>query len=366
MKKLNELKQERSELITKMEAIAKGETLTEEQRSEWNGYDESIKQIDSDIAMLERQENLNKNNVKDTMEKVEQREQQPVAVQFRNWLKDAVAGKAENKFEFRAEPILTSTETGIINKTVANSLDILTSPGEAFLRSLGVSFYTGLTGNLVLPAMAEDTGTFVSEDASAASASMTPEALTLAARRVTHYQTVTRELLAQTNPAIFAGIMQNLYNGVWNAVANDWADTIESDGATQISVTGATITYANLCDMEASIGGLSIGAASYVTTPIGKAYLKGLNAASADIKFVWDSDNTIAGYPAFAAPCVNANRVYFGDFSRTNIAQWGPLEIIADPYSDAKKGEIRLTVVGLFDTGVSNKRALAILDASLY
>ena len=366
MKKLIELKQERSELISKMEAIATGETLTEEQRSEWNGYDESIKKLDDDIAMLERQENLNKNNVKNTMENVEQRDQQPIAVQFRDWLKDAANGKSSNKFEFRAEPILTSTTSAVVNKTVANSLDILTSPGEAFLRSLGVSFYTDLTGNLVLPSMAEDTGAFVAEDASAAAASMAPEALTLAARRVTHYQSITRELLAQTNPAIFAGIMQNLYNGVWTAIANDWADTIESDGATQIKTTGATITYQNLCDMEASIGGLNIGAAAYVTTPAGKAFLKGLNAGNAGIKFAWDSDNTIAGYPAYAAPCVNANRVYFGDFSRTNVALWGPMEIIVDPYSDAKKGEIRLTVVALADTGVSNKRALAILDASLY
>ncbi|HOQ81033.1 MAG TPA: phage major capsid protein, partial [Candidatus Cloacimonadota bacterium] len=323
--------------------------MTDDLRAEFDALVIKRDVARQDLKRMEAAETVNLEEAKRDFEPVE-RNEKPIAVQFRDWLKDAVEGKASTKFEFRAEPILSTTQTAIINKTVANSLDILTSPGEAFLRGLGVSFYTGLNGQLVLPSMAQDTGVFMLETSTAEAASMTPEALTLAPRRVTHYQTVTRELLSQTNPAIFQGIMQNLYNGVYNAVANDWADTIESDGATQIKVTGTTITYQNLCDMEASIGGLSIGAAKYVTTPTGKAFLKGLNAGNAGIKFAWADDNTIAGYPAFAAPCVNANRVYFGDFSRTNVAQWGDLEIIVDPYTDAKKGQIILTIVGLFDT----------------
>lgn len=362
--KINDLKTKINEYEVRMKAISETAEMTDDLRAEFDALVIKRDVARQDLKRMEAAETVNLEEAKRDFEPVE-RNEKPIAVQFRDWLKDAVEGKAASRFELRAEPILTSTTSAIVNKTVANSLDILTSPGEAFLRSLGVTFYEGLTGNLVLPSMAEDLATFVAEDASAAAASMAPEALTLAARRVTHYQSVTRELLAQTNPAIFQGIMQNLYNGVYAAIANDWADTIESDGATQIKVTGTTVTYQNLCDMEASIGGLSIGAAKYVTTPTGKAFLKGLNAGSAGIKFAWADDNTIAGYPAFAAPCVNANRVYFGDFSRTNVALWGPMEIIVDPYSDAKKGEIRLTIVALADTGVSNKRALAILDASL-
>ena len=43
MKKINELKAERAELIDKMTAISTAENLTEELRSEWAGYDNQIK-----------------------------------------------------------------------------------------------------------------------------------------------------------------------------------------------------------------------------------------------------------------------------------------------------------------------------------
>ena len=62
MKKINDLKAERAEIVTRMEEIANGESLTEEQRAAWTENDEKVKSIDAEIAMLERQEILNLNN----------------------------------------------------------------------------------------------------------------------------------------------------------------------------------------------------------------------------------------------------------------------------------------------------------------
>ena len=80
MKKISELKSERAELIEKMEAITNSESLTEEQRSEWTGYDTQIKEIDDQIAMAERQETLNKNKF-NKMENTE-KTAQPLAVEL--------------------------------------------------------------------------------------------------------------------------------------------------------------------------------------------------------------------------------------------------------------------------------------------
>ena len=66
----------------------------------------------------------------------------------------------------------------------------------------------------------------------------------------------------------------------------------------------------------------------------------------------------INGYPAFGVPAQNSKYVSFGDWAGMAVGQWGPLEIIVDPYSDAKSGLINLTVVGLFDTGCLNPRGL--------
>lgn len=353
MKKLNDLKAERTALTLRYNEIMGEEKMTDELRSEATEAGVTLSQLDKDIALVERQEVINAATVAPI--EGEEVEERTVAENFQGFLRSAIEGTGP--LSFRVEPMLSTSNTAVINKTVANSLDILTSPGEAFLRTLGVTFYPGLTGNFVVPAMAQDTAAFPGEATDGADASMNVETLTLAARRVTHAQSIAKETLAQTNPAIYSGIVQNLVNGIWNAITNDVFDTLQTDAATQVvGVTAAGLAYGDLVNMEASIGGLNIGAGAYVTTPAVKGYLK-QKTESTYGDAIW-MDNEVNGYPAFGVPAANANKVYFGDFSRMAIGQWDGVEIIVDPYTKAKAGEIVLTAVALTDTGCTNKRAL--------
>ena len=353
MKKLNEMKSERSDIVTKMEEISKTETLTEEQRSSWKDLDNQVKTIDGDIILLERQEKLNINNIS-TPETVPTEEVKPLGIQFRDWLFEAVE-KGGKTTSFRADPIITSTDSAIINKVVNAGVDILQSPAEAFLRQVGVTFFTGLTGQLVIPSMAEDTAAFPGENTGAASASMATSSLTLAARRVSHTQAISKETLSEVNPTIYSSILQNLLNGVWNCVTNDVFDTIQTDAAGQVQTAG--ITFADIAAMEASLAYSNIGGVNFVTTPANRATLK-TTAKMTNQAPIWGDDNTVLGYPAFAVPAANTTMMYMGDFSKCAVGQWGALEIVVDPYTDAKKGLINLTVVGLFDTGCYNSKGL--------
>ena len=79
---------------------------------------------------------------------------------------------------------------------------------------------------------------------------------------------------------------------------------------------------------------------------------------------IWQN-NQMNGYPAYGLSAANVRKTYFGDWSKTAVGTWGGLEIIVDPFTDAKKGLINLTAVALVDTGCFNKRGFAILqDAS--
>ena len=353
MKKISEMKSERSDLITKMETISNGEALTDEKRTEWTDLDNQVKKLDNEILMAERQEELNKQNVRiDAPAPAE--EKKPVGIQFRDWLFESVENGAKSP-AFRADPIITTTDTGLINKSVAAGIDVLHSPAEAFLREIGVTFYTGLNGNLCLNRMAEDTATFPGENTGAASASMAPSALTLAARRVSHTQAITKETLAQSNPTIYASIVQNLVDGIYNAVANDVFDTLETDAPGQVQTAG--ITFADIAAMEASLAYTNLGTVRYVTTPANRATLK-TTAKMTNQAPIWGDDNTVLGYPAYAAPCANDTKMYMGDFSKCVVGQWGGIEIVVDPYTDAKKGLINLTAIGLFDTGCAQPLGL--------
>ena len=283
---------------------------------------------------------------------------------FRDLLIEAVnEGKTTT---FRADPIITSTDSGIIEKQVFPNIDILTSPAEAFLKQLGVTFYTGLTGNFVLPSMAEDTATFVTEAISdASSASMATASLTLTPRRVSHTQAISKETLSQTSPGIYAGIVQNLNNGLWNAVANDVFDQLRVDcGSTNESSLSVYPTWTNFVDMEASMGGKILNNPAYVVTPSMRAYLE--TTAKMTNQGPIFENGKINSYPAYGVPCQNSTVITFGDWSSAAVGQWGPIEIVVDPYTDAKKGLLNLTIVGLFDSGIVNKRRFkSYLDASI-
>jgi HK97 family phage major capsid protein len=357
MKKINELNAERAELIAKMEAITNSESLTDELRSEYSGYDTNVKQIDNDITLAKRQEELNKQKVATmetgTVESEVNKEKKHIGVAFREWLVDAVEN--DKKTTFRADPIISSTDSAIIEKTVAAGIDILKSPAEAYVRSLGVQFYTGLKNQLVLPRMAEDTAAFPGENTGAASAGLSTSSLTLAPRRVSHTQSISKETLSEVNPALYTSILQNLLDGVWNCVTNDLFDTAQTDTVGQRQTAG--ITYATIAGLEASLGYTNIGSLNFVTTPGNKATLKTTARMTAQSP-IWGDDNTVLGYPASACPGANATMMYLGDFSKLVVAQWGGIEIVVDPYKDAAKGLINLTVIGMFDTGCYQPKAI--------
>jgi len=362
MKKINELTSERADLVTKMESILANEVVTPEQRAEWTGFDTKVKEISTEIDTLKRQEELNKMNLKKVENPIEQTEKRSLGLEFRDFLKNAVEKNGKREFETR--DWLASNPTDIIQKQIASKVDILTSPAESFLRSLGVTFYEGLTGNFVVPAMAQDTATFPGENTTAVDASMVTVSLTMAPRRVTHFQRITKETLAQTNPGIYNGIVQNLYNGLWNAITYDVFDKLETTAASQIGQkAGSTyLTYVDLLNMEASINALNIQAPAYITTPTTKAYLKG-TVQSGTYNMIWNG-NQVNGYNAYALPAANVKKVYFGDWTREAVGLWGTPEIIVDPYTRAAYGEIVLTIVGLVDTGCYNPRAFVIMNDS--
>jgi HK97 family phage major capsid protein len=69
------------------------------------------------------------------------------------------------------------------------------------------------------------------------------------------------------------------------------------------------------------------------------------------------------GYPVYGTSIIqaaDAKHWYFGDWSKAAIGFWGGLEIIVDPYSNAQKGQLRMTVNRIADDAVVNSSAFAI------
>lgn len=341
MRKINELKEERAGLISQMAEITENDVLTEEQRGQWSDLESKVNDLDSQINVLEKQERYNKEFVATN---TNEREVKDLGAEMRDWLNDVVAGKSQRSFvipatEFRADPLITTTQSGLIQKQVSNNLSVMQSPGEAFLRKLGVTFYEGLTGNFVVPNQTEVTGAFPGEGTAAGSAGLAPGALTLAGRRIAKRQQFTKELLAQTNPQIYNQLVQTLVDGLWTGVVYDLMDNVNVDAVdASTTIAGSTLAYGDLVTLEAGVP-YELGNPAYVTTPTTAAFLK-KTAALTNQSAIWQgkiNDGEANGYNAYGLSAVNANNIIFGDWKNAVVGTWGGVELIVDPYTLASE-----------------------------
>lgn len=354
--KLNELIEKRSAITSEIDALIAVE-LTDESRAKVTELEKEYDKLGADIETAKRQAERAKSINAPVTEK--RNEVKPIEVRFRDWFQ----GDHSQPFIIeRASPVLSSTDSAIVEKTVVGSVDVLRSPARAFLQTLGVKFYNK-NGQLVLPSMAENTAKFVSEDGDASTADMSTSSLTLTPRRISAYQPFTYEFMVETNPQIFADYLQNLINGYDLAIAADLFDTLDVDAASQkTTFGGGTLANSMLVQMEASIGGLNIGAGNYVTTPAIKAYLKNKIAlGTTSGNAIWSETDKVNSYNAYGVPCANASEIVFGDFTRTAVLETGTLKVIFDDVTKAKQGETIVTIVGGADTGCINPRAFCIL-----
>lgn len=370
MRELNELRQKRTKVIEQMGAILEAAKAEKRDLSENDilRYDllnnEITYQLDPKISVLERQDEMNRTMAGDTF--VNKSLSSP---SFRDWVNKTITGETKENFKmsFRADPWISSTDTGLIQKDIQPISHIVT-PSETLLRNLGIKFYRGIKGNLVLPKMDESIAGWVSEAADASTADLATTSLTLVPQRVSHFQSITRETVAQTTNVVDA-ILYNLVNGIWKAIGQKFFSELQTDCASQIitNTNPPTITFENICNMEASLGGIDLIRPAYVMKPQTKAYLK-KTAALSNQEAIWKNDK-VNEFPAYATPLLTNERMILGDFSKGVVSFFGDqdITIIMDPFTDAKSGKITFTALAMADCGIHNKSAFVLWnDCSTY
>jgi hypothetical protein len=176
MKTINEMKQERASKIRQMDDLLK--RIKSENRGKddsetklWEDLNKEIDVLEENIKREEKQEELNRRIEGKVIESEVKETKKSFGERFMEAVKEAPRKGVQSLFitaeDFkevskRADPVLSSTDTGVIGKS-GLPIDILTSPGETFFRTLGVKIYDNLVGNFTLPSMAESRGYFVDE-----------------------------------------------------------------------------------------------------------------------------------------------------------------------------------------------------------
>lgn len=296
---------------------------------------------------------------------------------FREKFDSVVKNRRSESFtlpiQLREDPITTTTNTDIINKWVAPIIDER-FPYETLLLDLGIKRYDrNINANIVVPRLSESMATFVQETESAVSADISTNSVTMYATRVSLTQGITLETTAQTTD-YYSNILLNLVDGLYKAVAFQFFSRVKNQ--VLLSSTSGTVTLKTLANMEASLGYVNLVNPKYVCSPQVKATFKS-TAGLPYSQFPICVKNIVNEYPLISTPAVlgvgnedlhYGDFVFFGDWNKgTAIAQWNGIDIIVDPYTDAKKGIVNLTAIGMFDCAVvNNNYIVGITDPSAF
>jgi len=246
------------------------------------------------------------------------------------------------------------------------------------LTSAGANFYSGIN-NMKFPIFGSVASSWIAETGgSSVSSAGALTALTLSPKKLISVVDMSQESIVQ-NPSLESALQGN--------IAANMAATLETALLREADLTSAPTS------ILAAAAAASTGAVFSATTAnlledtyIGNdgtyqgarmAWLMDADAYSAAkvavqvsaVSALYDfRDKTINGMYAFVSSNVasdatsSKDNVLFGDFSKVHIAQFGGLDFLFDPYTNADTGEPRMVVTGLFDGGaVQNATAFASL-----
>ena len=384
MKNSKLYKEERAEVIEKMESLvasAEGRDMTSDEQVSFDSLNEKVEELNKMAVRAESFEKLQA--TKAVKEVTENTPKELRDYSFQDAMKAAYSGKLEGLVkEMDTEARREARYTGQMYKGIAIPSSVLearaitssnvnqvetmsfTDQLEAnlVLASAGSNFYSGIT-NMKFPVISGITSTFVGETGGSVSAAGSASSLTLSPQKCISIVEISAEAMTQ-NAGVEAAIRRNMAASVAAQLEKNLLGAADnSDGGPQSIFAdaadgGATLDAAALLAMESTVLGNNVpllgGRFAYLCNSDALAVIKGL-AQVASVSPIYDNrDKTINSYFSFVSSNVgnktsNFDNVLFGDFSRVHIAQFGGLDVLFDPFTNASAGVGRLIATSLVD-----------------
>lgn len=405
MKKSIELKETRSGLVDTLEAIkttAEGESrnLNEAEATEVDTTLASIDELDVKIERAEKMEKELRTAASVSGVKITpQADKDLNKFTFQGACRAAYTGKVDGIYkEMHEEAVNESRYTGnsvkgygipssILTRawstSSSNSEEVMSFTDQLeknlVLSSAGANTYFGIN-DMKFPVFSEIASTWVSEDGTSGAATSTGalSAVTLTPKKLISVVNMTAESMMQ-NPSLEGALTRNMAAQVASALEYALLDTGDvTDAPASIFADGTagptTITAADWVEMETDALALGVNREgsrlAYLLDMDAYKNVKTL-AQVASVSPIWDNaDRRLNGYYAFQSGNVAASgtaskaHALFGDFSKVHIAQFGGLDILFDPYTNAASGLPRMIVTSLVDgDATQNSSFIKLIEA---
>jgi HK97 family phage major capsid protein len=272
-------------------------------------------------------------------------------------------------------------------------IDILRN--KLVLREAGARILDGLVGNLAIPKRTAGASVYwvaegitnnpTESEASYGAVAMTP-------KTVGTYTEITRQMLAQSSPAIeqltrddlaaAVGLGIDLAGLHGTGIDNQPTGVAATSGIGAVpgGADGAAPTDSHIIDLETAVAidNADLGALAYITNTKVRGKLKKTDIGTDTGIRVWDRVNTqypLNGYRALVTNQVKSNLVkgasgpvcsaiFYGNWNDLIIGMWGALDILVDPYTYSKSGGLLVRALQDIDIAVRHAESFsAMLDA---
>lgn len=391
MKKILELKAERSNLIGEMANIlsvveTEKRAKTENEDTLWRTKNERVTVIDGEIKTLERQEELNRSIAENTVTA----EEKELAQRYNlsKAIKEARTGnltglEAEMHQEAQRElnnasgvvgnlyipsVMLRSTHTKTVGTTqghiptAVGNLDV--NAPKPLYDELGVTVYSGLTaGKLELPFSKGHTAGRVAEESPASQSVPVATKGVLSASRFQGWQNYTQEYLSES--AVLPSMLSDMVASIDRAVGKDLIGKAVAANVLAgflTSSTGVTTSYAGVLALISALESEDFSREGLVISKELFYALAAMDKSAGSGQFVIDLKGQhrgmMAGISSFGTsflPVHTTNKydMVYGDWSRSYIGFWGGVQLLVDPYTASNNGQVKITFSRMADTAVN-------------
>jgi HK97 family phage major capsid protein len=247
----------------------------------------------------------------------------------------------------------------------------------SFAFRMGVTRLSGLRDNVAIPrqSAAATAEWLTSETDTATESQQTFTQLLLSPKTVSAYTELSRQLLLQSTQdaegLVNADLAAVCALAVDAAVLNGSGASGQPEGLDNTTgvgaVTGTSLGFAGILEFQTDVAAANVMPArgGYVTTPAVAALMiqrvKYTNTASP----LWEGniwEGMMQGFAAMSTNQVAAATMYFGDWAKAVVAEWGVLEVETNPFANFPAGIIGVRAMYSVDVGIRYPAAFSKAD----
>ena len=405
-------------LLAEKDELAGKDSMTAEEKSRWSKIETAEKELLEEIALEESKENHLRTRaandgtivsrkeagdiqkysiVKAIREKMqggsltglEKEMAEEAEIEMKNISSIAGIGISSkvlmNKTVVRA--VLAAASSPVVPTVIGSFIDAVWA--KTILVDFGAQTMAGLTGNVDLPCFSSKPAVkWDAENDDADDAGVALGSVPLRPKRLTNYVPLSKLLLVQESA--------DIERKIWDALIRATAVSVQRaalhgavDGPTGLAATsgigsvlggnnGASPTLSHVLQLirEVALDDADFGSLGFVTSPKVRYKLQTTAVESGHPEKVWNylQPDMLVGDKAGVTTLVRDNlnkgtstgicsALFFGNWNKMVLAQFGALDLVVDPYSSAKSNRVDLVLNAFYDVGIEHAGSFsAMLD----